>query len=165
MQFLIQFETWYGKIRESNPQIGIYQEHGEIVCCIGSALNSNNTEIFASANIAIAIEPQLRTCLMDPTFTQPIQRSRKGTDGSSEYHTEDSSAHELKDMSSDTQIKGYDKLLLSSNNLMHVGSSESLSCDLTSLPCAFVLHRNTPIGKMLRIMKIARILLDNLTQV
>ena len=132
------------------------------MCCIGSALNSNNTEIFASANIAIAIEPQLRTCLMDPADSQ---RSRKGTsDGNMEGKSEGTSTEDDA-VSKETKEAGYEELLLSSNNLMHVGSSESLSCDLTSLPCAFVLHRRTPIGKMLRIMKIARILLDNLTQV
>lgn len=137
--------------------IGIYQENGEIVCCIGSALNSNNTEIFASANIAIALEPQLRTCLMDP-----LQNDSSIMDTSS--NSEDDKEAASRDDLSGTQKNGYDNLLLSSNNLMQVGSSESLSCDLTSLPCAFVLHRNTPVGKMLRIMKIARILLDNLTQ-
>ncbi|KAK9767419.1 hypothetical protein K7432_002819 [Basidiobolus ranarum] len=37
--------------------IKIFQEYGEVVCCVGSALNSSNTGAFASADISVAIEP------------------------------------------------------------------------------------------------------------
>ncbi|ORX90788.1 calcium ATPase [Basidiobolus meristosporus CBS 931.73] len=47
---------------ECNPDavremIKIFQEYGEVVCCVGSALNSNHTGAFASADISVAIEP------------------------------------------------------------------------------------------------------------
>jgi magnesium-transporting ATPase (P-type) len=37
--------------------IKIYQENGEVVCCIGSALNSGNSAAFSASDLAIAIEP------------------------------------------------------------------------------------------------------------
>ena len=42
--------------------IGILQENGEVVCCIGSALRYDNTAAFAQADIAFAMEPQLQGC-------------------------------------------------------------------------------------------------------
>lgn len=43
-------------------QIKILQENGEVVCCVGSALNSANMSIFGQANVSFAIEPLLRRC-------------------------------------------------------------------------------------------------------
>ncbi|KAI8076326.1 uncharacterized protein BX664DRAFT_344388 [Halteromyces radiatus] len=37
--------------------IRIFQENGEVVCCIGNALNIKNTESFALADISIGMEP------------------------------------------------------------------------------------------------------------
>ncbi|KAJ3189439.1 hypothetical protein HDU85_003069 [Gaertneriomyces sp. JEL0708] len=37
--------------------IRIFQEHGEVVCCVGSSLNEMNVECFAMADISIAIDP------------------------------------------------------------------------------------------------------------
>lgn len=42
--------------------IGILQENGEVVCCLGSALRYDNTAAFAQADIAFAMEPQLPGC-------------------------------------------------------------------------------------------------------
>ncbi|KAJ3415516.1 hypothetical protein HDV05_004718 [Chytridiales sp. JEL 0842] len=37
--------------------VKIFQENGEVVCCIGSSLNEMNVESFAIADIAVAIDP------------------------------------------------------------------------------------------------------------
>ncbi|EGF79461.1 hypothetical protein BATDEDRAFT_25815 [Batrachochytrium dendrobatidis JAM81] len=37
--------------------VRIFQEHGEVVCCIGSSLNDLNVECFAIADISIAVDP------------------------------------------------------------------------------------------------------------
>ncbi|KAI8848357.1 hypothetical protein BC829DRAFT_217530 [Chytridium lagenaria] len=37
--------------------VKIFQENGEIVCCIGSSLNQYNVDCFALADIAIAVDP------------------------------------------------------------------------------------------------------------
>ncbi|KAG0183213.1 hypothetical protein DFQ29_008573 [Apophysomyces sp. BC1021] len=37
--------------------IRVFQEYGEVVCCIGNALNIKNTESFALADVSIAMEP------------------------------------------------------------------------------------------------------------
>ncbi|KAG9296240.1 hypothetical protein G9A89_014832 [Geosiphon pyriformis] len=41
----------------TRQMIKIFQEYGEVVCCIGSALNSVNTHVFALADVSIAMEP------------------------------------------------------------------------------------------------------------
>ncbi|CAG8502932.1 3042_t:CDS:10 [Ambispora gerdemannii] len=41
----------------THEMIKIFQENGEVVCCLGSALNSSNTRIFALADVGIAMEP------------------------------------------------------------------------------------------------------------
>ncbi|KAL1926772.1 hypothetical protein VTP01DRAFT_5418 [Rhizomucor pusillus] len=43
--------------RAIKGMIGIFQEYGEVVCCIGNALNAKNTEAFAMADMSIAMEP------------------------------------------------------------------------------------------------------------
>ncbi|RIA86124.1 hypothetical protein C1645_829742 [Glomus cerebriforme] len=41
----------------TREMIKIFQEYGEVVCCIGSALNACNTHAFAAADVSVAIEP------------------------------------------------------------------------------------------------------------
>ncbi|KAI8645616.1 hypothetical protein BD408DRAFT_360915 [Parasitella parasitica] len=43
--------------RAMREMIRIFQENGEVVCCIGNALNTKNTESFALADVSIAMEP------------------------------------------------------------------------------------------------------------
>ncbi|KAI9484564.1 hypothetical protein BDB00DRAFT_854740 [Zychaea mexicana] len=43
--------------RAIKEMIRIFQEYGEVVCCIGNALNAKNTESFALADMSIAMEP------------------------------------------------------------------------------------------------------------
>eukprot|EP01102_Stenamoeba_stenopodia_P014701 TRINITY_DN4915_c0_g1_i1.p1 TRINITY_DN4915_c0_g1~~TRINITY_DN4915_c0_g1_i1.p1 ORF type:complete len:419 (-),score=104.43 TRINITY_DN4915_c0_g1_i1:9-1118(-) len=47
--------------------IEILQQNGEVVCCIGSALNENNIAIFHQSNIGVAIEPTGVNCLLTET--------------------------------------------------------------------------------------------------
>ncbi|KAF9128590.1 hypothetical protein BGW39_004945 [Mortierella sp. 14UC] len=41
----------------ATDMIKIFQDYGEVVCCIGSALNINNTAAFAKADISVGMEP------------------------------------------------------------------------------------------------------------
>ncbi|PKK76448.1 calcium ATPase [Rhizophagus irregularis] len=41
----------------TREMIKIFQEYGEVVCCIGSALNASNTHTFAVADVSVAMEP------------------------------------------------------------------------------------------------------------
>ncbi|CAG8755707.1 20063_t:CDS:10, partial [Dentiscutata erythropus] len=41
----------------TQEMIKIFQQYGEVVCCIGSALNSCNTYSFAVADVSVAMEP------------------------------------------------------------------------------------------------------------
>ncbi|KAI8140299.1 hypothetical protein BJV82DRAFT_671729 [Fennellomyces sp. T-0311] len=43
--------------RAIKEMIRIFQEYGEVVCCVGNALNAKNTESFALADMSIAMEP------------------------------------------------------------------------------------------------------------
>ncbi|KAL9541791.1 hypothetical protein PS6_010137 [Mucor atramentarius] len=43
--------------RAMREMIRIFQENGEVVCCIGNALNTKNTESFALSDVSIAMEP------------------------------------------------------------------------------------------------------------
>lgn len=43
--------------RAMKEMIRIFQENGEVVCCIGNALNTKNTESFALSDVSIAMEP------------------------------------------------------------------------------------------------------------
>lgn len=40
-----------------NEMIRIFQEHDEVVCCIGSSLNVNNVNNFSTADISIGVDP------------------------------------------------------------------------------------------------------------
>jgi hypothetical protein len=46
--------------------IKIYQEYGEVVCCIGNSLNYVNTPSFAAADLGIAVEPLNRHIATSP---------------------------------------------------------------------------------------------------
>ncbi|KAG2187033.1 hypothetical protein INT44_003261 [Umbelopsis vinacea] len=41
----------------TTEMIRIFQENGEVVCCVGNALNAKNTASFALADVSIAMEP------------------------------------------------------------------------------------------------------------
>ncbi|KAF9123590.1 hypothetical protein BGX30_001345 [Mortierella sp. GBA39] len=41
----------------ATEMIKIFQDYGEVVCCIGSSLNINNTAAFAKADISVGMEP------------------------------------------------------------------------------------------------------------
>ncbi len=41
----------------TSEMLRIFQEHGEVVCCIGSSLNDLNTTCFAVADTSIAVDP------------------------------------------------------------------------------------------------------------
>lgn len=59
-----------------SEMVKIMQEYGEIVCCVGSVLNSKNHEILTQSDISIALEPVIhQSCILKP----PQLHSRKLT--------------------------------------------------------------------------------------
>eukprot|EP01117_Protostelium_nocturnum_P005661 TRINITY_DN2044_c0_g1_i4.p1 TRINITY_DN2044_c0_g1~~TRINITY_DN2044_c0_g1_i4.p1 ORF type:complete len:1569 (-),score=567.37 TRINITY_DN2044_c0_g1_i4:1041-5747(-) len=47
----------------TREMVQIFQENGEVVCCFGSALDGDKSEIFAQADISFSMEPSLRMCM------------------------------------------------------------------------------------------------------
>lgn len=41
----------------------MFQQYGEVVCCIGNSLAFPNHALFTQADIAIAAEPLVKRCL------------------------------------------------------------------------------------------------------
>ncbi|KAF9436969.1 hypothetical protein BGZ76_002420 [Entomortierella beljakovae] len=44
-------------VESATEMIKVFQDYGEVVCCIGSSLNINNTAAFATADISVGMEP------------------------------------------------------------------------------------------------------------
>ncbi|KAJ2783640.1 hypothetical protein GGI15_002508 [Coemansia interrupta] len=53
----------------TREMVGIFQENGDIVCCIAGALGGANTLTFAAADLAVAMEP--RPHLLHAPFDEP----------------------------------------------------------------------------------------------
>ncbi|KAI9090541.1 hypothetical protein DFS34DRAFT_653986 [Phlyctochytrium arcticum] len=52
--------------------VKIFQEYGEVVCCIGSSLNEMNVECFALADVSIAIDPLSILKARNHSLTGPL---------------------------------------------------------------------------------------------
>eukprot|EP01116_Phalansterium_solitarium_P022734 TRINITY_DN7620_c0_g1_i2.p1 TRINITY_DN7620_c0_g1~~TRINITY_DN7620_c0_g1_i2.p1 ORF type:complete len:1341 (-),score=493.46 TRINITY_DN7620_c0_g1_i2:160-4182(-) len=62
------------------------------------------------------------------------------------------------------QTSSIEHPVLSSSNLFSTGSSGSLSCDLTALPCPLVLHRYTRLSQVVALIEHARHMITNIKQ-
>ncbi|EFA85426.1 putative transmembrane protein [Heterostelium album PN500] len=129
--------------------IKILQENGEVVCCIGSALNYENTPIFCQADLAFSLEPAVSRCLnlpLNKADPRPLLTSRNF------FETESVMA----------------PLPLRKNTTTRVPSehpsTHSLCCDITSLPCSLVFHRRTDFNEILEFFHVGRQLLTNTRQ-
>ncbi|EPZ35375.1 Rho GDP-dissociation inhibitor domain-containing protein [Rozella allomycis CSF55] len=45
------------KLENTKDMIKLYQEFGEVVCCVGSALHMDNASLFAVSDVSVAMEP------------------------------------------------------------------------------------------------------------
>ncbi|XP_062508635.1 transmembrane protein 94-like isoform X2 [Corticium candelabrum] len=105
------------KPHATREMIEILQENGEVVCCIGSALNVENVPIFAQANVSFGLEP-----------VYPLQYSKSGSclDGDD----------------NDVLNNAYASLRQGNDcRGMFRHLPVWLACDLNSLPCSLVFHR------------------------
>eukprot|EP01104_Vermistella_antarctica_P008727 TRINITY_DN2207_c1_g1_i1.p1 TRINITY_DN2207_c1_g1~~TRINITY_DN2207_c1_g1_i1.p1 ORF type:complete len:1600 (+),score=404.81 TRINITY_DN2207_c1_g1_i1:307-5106(+) len=127
--------------------IRVYQENGDVVCCVGSCLNTNNTRVFAQADVAIGLEPQISN---DPTYHSTKQRRESNGDGSG---------------GGDAGIDGVvPEPVLTSNDFLSNLTSGALTSDLTCLPCDLVLHREVKFEYLLQLLHESRRLSSNTFQ-
>ncbi|CDW88835.1 transmembrane protein [Stylonychia lemnae] len=114
----------------------IYQEHDDVVCCIGNIMNSENLHIFQQANVAIGmmIEPQYRCNNCNGLISHNQQKTRYvqfDNSKSSEYQP---------------------------NKL------EKLSAAINALACTFVFDANTSIYFFFSVFREARRLRESVEQ-
>ncbi|GAM17379.1 hypothetical protein SAMD00019534_005540 [Acytostelium subglobosum LB1] len=131
--------------------IKILQENGEVVCCIGSSLNYENTPIFCQSDLAFSLEPAVSRCLNLPlnrADPRPLLTSRNFFETESITHL----AH--------LPIKTTDTKRVPTEN----PSTQSLCCDITSLPCSLVFHRRTDFNEILEFFHVGRQQLTNTRQ-
>jgi transmembrane protein 94 len=122
--------------RSCHEMVSMQQEYGQhIVLCVGSATDAANTGAFAQADISFAIEPEFKGCAHE---VHPHDRSGKAEFDGLAFDDVISSAH-----------------------FRESGSSHSLSCDLTALPCHFILHRYSKFSHIVTMVKTGRHMLVN----
>eukprot|EP01132_Coremiostelium_polycephalum_P003789 gene3789-4714_t len=132
--------------------IKILQENGEVVCCIGSALNYDNTPIFCQSDLALSLEPAVARCLnlpLNKSDPRPLLTSRNffETESITHPHLPLQTAHvSTKRVPADNP------------------STDSLCSDITSLPCSLVFHRRTDFNEILKFFHVGRQLLTNTRQ-
>eukprot|EP01133_Synstelium_polycarpum_P009142 gene9142-10722_t len=143
---------------ESSPEtklemIRILQENGEVVCCIGSALNYENTAIFAQADVAFSLEPAVSRCL-----NLPLARSDPRPLLTSRNFFETAPA-----LGPAMNLGGSG---VAATRRVPAGnpSTHSLCCDITSLPCSLVFHRRTDFNEILEFFYVGRQQLTNTRQ-
>lgn len=47
----------------STEMIKLFQQYGEVVCCVGNGFNLENTPVFAQCDLSIGMEPLPKDCL------------------------------------------------------------------------------------------------------
>lgn len=122
----------------------IYQEHGDVVACIGNIMNSENLHIFQQANVAVGmmIEPSYRCYRCNGRISKALippmsqfKRDCQGQQGSQLSHT------------------AYKATKL-----------EQLSAAINSLACTFVFEANTNIYCFFSVFREARRLRESVEQ-
>ncbi|KAF2069378.1 hypothetical protein CYY_009303 [Polysphondylium violaceum] len=137
--------------KTKEEMIRILQENGEVVCCIGSALNYDNTSIFCQSDLAFSLEPAVPRCLDLPLSKSdplPLLTSRNF------FETTSITSH-LPMTASHIETKRVPS---------EFPSTHSLCSDITSLPCSLVFHRRTDFNEILKFFHIGRQLLTNTRQ-
>lgn len=122
--------------------IRIFQENGEVVCCIGSSLNFANTTSFASADFAIALEPF------------HIRHSFKSAANHSPSNPTSSNATSMSSIALASSTSNFNFLPSSSATYSHFAFA--LGASLISLPCALTMHSESSPYVLTQIIKEAR---------
>ncbi|KYR02932.1 putative transmembrane protein [Tieghemostelium lacteum] len=137
--------------QSKEEMIKILQENGEVVCCIGSALNYENTNIFCQSDLAFSLEPAVTRCLGVPlskSDPKPLLTSRN-------FFETKEITHHLPMNSSHIDTKRVPS---------EYPSTHSLCTDITSLPCSLIFHRRTDFNEILKFFHVGRQLLTNTRQ-
>ncbi|KAH3763037.1 calcium ATPase [Pelomyxa schiedti] len=131
--------------------IKILQENGEVVLCVGSALNMNSTPSYVQADVAAAIQPL-------PSQWVPSDEPDDG-----HYSSSPPTASTMPKLSqSGAASTPFPRL--TSERFTQFRTTGSLSADITCLPCSFVMHCDTPLDVLLTLIKEGRHILRNTTQ-
>ncbi|KAN0019353.1 hypothetical protein ACTFIU_002561 [Dictyostelium citrinum] len=142
----------------TKEMIKILQENGEVVCCIGSALNYENTSIFCQSDLAFSLEPAVPRCL-----NQPLNKSDPLPLLTSRNFFETPTFNSLSGTSKDPSLPIH--MIAGTKRVpSEYPSTHSLNCDLTSLPCSLVFHRRTDFNEILKFFHVGRQLLTNTRQ-
>ncbi|KAJ2741504.1 hypothetical protein GGI20_005146 [Coemansia sp. BCRC 34301] len=120
----------------TREMITIFQENGDIVCCIGSALRDANTLTFAAADLAVGIEPI-------PHFNW------LGTAAAAR-----SQAHSGNDVGNDGSISTAGALV----------TQYALGAALTCIPCPLFLQHDTSLYTLMQVISEARRLVGCIQQ-
>ncbi|KAJ1919681.1 hypothetical protein H4219_001822 [Mycoemilia scoparia] len=127
--------------------INIFQENGEIVCCIGSALSDSNTLTFAEADIAVGVEPI-------PHFNRILQpKPANATRANSASGTNSGYAH-LEGGVNDGSITTSGALV----------TQLALGAALTTIPCSLFLQHDTSLYALTQVTREARHLIGRINQ-
>eukprot|EP00127_Corallochytrium_limacisporum_P004172 Clim_evm117s157 gene=Clim_evmTU117s157 len=143
--------------------ISIMQEHGEVICCIGSVLHARNVHTFSAADIAIAAEPTVPDlCYRIPTSSAP------NTGAASVGNINTPGRRSNLDAVSTDSKPVYTSALrepMQTKRLPNVLSHMSLSAALNGVPCALNLERNAPLSVIFQLIEQARRLMLNYDQI
>ncbi|KAJ2840602.1 hypothetical protein FBU31_000274, partial [Coemansia sp. 'formosensis'] len=120
----------------TREMINIFQENGDIVCCIGSALKDANTLTFAAADLAVGIEPI-------PHFNWIAHGSSQVAAG-----------HSGHDVANDGSISTAGALV----------TQYALGAALTCIPCPLFLQHDTSLYTLMQVTSEARRLVGCIQQ-
>jgi len=116
-----------------SEMVHIMQEYDDIVCCIGSSLNTNNSQIFTQSDISLSFVPTVQdTCSQHATTVQDTCSQHATT--SDTFNNVQEDFHEYKQY----------------ENIINKGPLH-LSCVLNSLTCSLSARRkdNFPLASLL----------------
>ncbi|KAJ2253785.1 hypothetical protein GGI13_002512 [Coemansia sp. RSA 455] len=125
----------------TREMINIFQENGDIVCCIGSALKDANTLTFAAADLAVGIEPIPHFNWIAHGSTQVAEAIR-------------SAALSGHDVANDGSISTSGALV----------TQYALGAALTCIPCPLFLQHDTSLYTLMQVISEARRLVGCIQQ-
>ncbi|KAJ2748652.1 hypothetical protein GGI19_006022, partial [Coemansia pectinata] len=129
----------------TREMINIFQENGDIVCCIGSALKDANTLTFAAADLAVGIEPIPHFNWIAHGSTQAVAEAGAATR---------SAALSGHDGANDGSISTSGALV----------TQYALGAALTCIPCPLFLQHDTSLYTLMQVISEARRLVGCIQQ-
>jgi hypothetical protein len=119
--------------------IEILQENGELVCCVGSALNTRNVATFAQSDVAFGWQPTLAACWLDSDARQSQRRI-----GSPLVNLAQTFASAQRDAEASPPAATW----------------RSFSASITTLACTGVMHCASSMSELLDLMQEGRYYVD-----